>query len=57
MNEMIAYSPAWGSNLKEPEEFIQQTDGDRYVEIPVYSEEPNEDGIYDIRYYRREYIG
>jgi len=26
-----------------------------YIEIPMYSEEPNEDGSYDIIGYRKEY--
>jgi len=27
-----------------------------YIEIPIYSEEPNEDGSYDIIGYRKEYV-
>jgi len=32
----------------------EEDDGD-YIDLPIYSEQPNEDGSYDIKGYRKEY--
>lgn len=34
----------------------EQADANRFIEIPVYSEERNEDGTYDLIGYRKEYV-
>lgn len=34
----------------------EQADANRYIEIPVYSEEANEMGTYDLIGYRKMYV-
>ena len=34
----------------------EQADANRFIEIPVYSEEINENGTYDLIGYRKEYV-